>query len=126
MDLSSLQVSQDTKKMVLKSPVDGKVLVDDEGKEFYIELYSSDSVEYEKAEREMRKEARELDGLSEDSDEKVKLYGKLLSKVTADHHLIFNGEKVKDISEVFGDRSFSWIIVDVRAFIHTRKNFIAG
>ena len=127
MDLSNLAATQDAKSLELLHPSTGAVLKDDSGKEFTIDLLSSDTNSYKSEFNKLMKAAREQKGeqTAREAEEKA---CDMLAKITVGCHLVMNGKPLKfsfsAMKDLYFNPEFTWIREQVEAFIRDRGNFI--
>lgn len=122
MDLSNL-APVETARMQVVHPVTGEAVLDEKGKEFFIEGVGTDSDIYRKQIQKSIKDAQRRKGNI--GVEGSELRGaELLVKCVSDCHLILNGKKVEKDNLVKVFLEFKWLREQWESFISDRANFI--
>lgn len=120
MDLSEVK-QNDLHKVILINPITGKPIKDDNKEDMWIEVYGADTKQYRAA---MADVARSLVG-TEPKDDKEEEVLSLLTGVTANWHIQFNGEHPECTPEAARElyRKQLWIREAVDRAVHNRANF---
>jgi len=134
MDLSNLEISQESFKVELTHPETGEVLMCDSKKPqvMYVSILSQDNAEYRRATSKALRKNQNDKGRKQDIDldKTWDTSAEILASVTTDCYLFMGGEVVpfskEKMLEIYSDNRFKWIKEQVENASAERSNFIKG
>ena len=127
MDLSTLAISQNEFKMAIRHPATREVILDDDGKEMFIGVLSSDTQVAKKELTAFKRAVREA-GKDVTEEKLHELKCKFLSKITTSCNMVFDKKAVKfscdNIYNIIVKPDFSWLADDLMRTTDARGNFM--
>lgn len=133
MDLGALADGRETAVMTIHDPATDEPMVDADGNEFWIELFSMDSKRYKEIQnnqvnRRIQKMQRQRGQAAMTAEQQDANSLELLAKCTKAWHVVMNGEAIECTEK--NARDLYERVPPVReqadAFMHDRKNFLTN